>query len=101
MPCMRSSNARMLTASSSALVVALRSLLELLVWKEYSSGEQELFLSLMTSAGICFISRPADKKLGVEAEYVAPDLLPEKGAVASDLAGRWDEQAPFHTLCYR
>ena len=72
-----------------------RSLLEALAWplEKYSCGEQELFLSLMTSCGICFVQRAADEQRHIEAEYVAPDLLPDRASVAPQLAGRWDEAA--------
>ncbi len=73
-----------------------RSLLEALVWpaEEYSAAEQELFLSMMESCGICFKHRSADAKGRWEAEYVAPDLLPDRNSVQDQLAGRWDEDAP-------
>jgi internalin A len=61
------------------------------VWGEYSPKEQVLFLSLMESAGVCFVRRETDTKLDIEAEYVAPDLLPDKAAVADQLSGRWSD----------
>jgi len=72
-----------------------RSLLEALAWPldKYSREEQELFLSLMTSCGICFQHRAADAQRHIKAEYVAPDLLPDRASVAPQLAGRWDEAA--------
>ena len=56
-----------------------RSLLGRLLWDgaEYSEKEQKLFLSMMQACGMCFVHREAQPKLGIEAEYVAPDLLPE------------------------
>ncbi len=73
-----------------------RSLLEVLAWpvEKYSREEQELFLSLMESCGICFTHRNADPKGRFEAEYVAPDLLPDRASVSQQLAGRWDDVAP-------
>jgi internalin A len=73
-----------------------RSLLEALAWpvETYSRAEQELFLSMMESCGICFKQREAYDKGRFEAEYVAPDLLPDRTNVADQLAGRWDEDAP-------
>ena len=68
-----------------------RSLLDMTVWGDYSPKEQALFLSLMESAGVCFVRRKADPKLDLEAEYVAPDLLPDKAAVADQLSGRWKD----------
>jgi internalin A len=67
------------------------SLLDMMVWSEYSSNEQRLFLSLMQSAGVCFLRRADDEKMGLAAEYVAPDLLPGREAVQDQLAGRWDQ----------
>lgn len=73
-----------------------RSLLEALAWpaETYSREEQELFLSMMVSCGICFTHRRADDQGRFEAEYVAPDLLPDRASVADQLAGRWDEGGP-------
>ena len=73
-----------------------RSLLEALAWPEesYSRVEQELFLSMMESCGICFKHRGADRQGRFEAEYVAPDLLPDRASVADQLAGRWDDDGP-------
>jgi internalin A len=73
-----------------------RSLLEALAWplEKYSREEQELFLSLMESCGICFWHRAADPQRQIEAEYVAPDLLPDRASIAPQLAGRWDAEAP-------
>ena len=46
------------------------------VWQEHSEEEQELFLSFMQQCGICFTYRRGDKD--IEAEYIAPDLLPAR-----------------------
>jgi internalin A len=73
-----------------------RSLLDMTVWGDYSPREQALFLSLMESAGVCFVRRKADPKLDLEAEYVAPDLLPDKAAVADQLSGRWSDGEGAH-----
>jgi internalin A len=78
-----------------------RPLLELLVWKDYAEAEQRLFLDMMTTCGIVFIHRPADEAAGIEAEYIAPDLLPDKTEVAEELAERWDEAAPAEQAVYR
>lgn len=61
------------------------------VWGEYSEGEQALFLSMMQSCGVCFVHRGAAQ--GLEAEYIAPDLLPARAEVALDLAQKWDADA--------
>jgi internalin A len=71
-----------------------RPLLELMVWQDYGVEEQRLFLDMMTSCGIVFIHRPADSAAGIEAEYIAPELLPERNEVADELAERWDVAAP-------
>ena len=60
---MPSFSGRSAIASYAMPTVALhRSLLEALVWSEYSVEEQELFLSLMTSCGVCFVHRQGDRR---------------------------------------
>lgn len=61
------------------------------VWGEHSEGEQALFLSMMESCGVCFVHREAAQ--GLEAEYIAPDLLPARAEVALELAQKWDADA--------
>jgi internalin A len=78
-----------------------RPLLELLAWQDYGVEEQRLFLDMMASCGIVFIHRPEDEAAGIEAEYIAPDLLPDKAEVAEELAERWDEAAPAEQAVYR
>src|SRR5262249_21392031 len=51
-----------------------RPLLESLVWDNYSVEEQQLFLSMMVSCGICFVHRRRPNS-DEEDEYIAPDLL--------------------------
>jgi internalin A len=68
-----------------------RSLLEIMVWQEYAVQEQRLFLTLMQSCGIAFQHRPENKDLKLEAEFIAPDLLPDKEVLSNNLAGRWKE----------
>jgi internalin A len=66
-----------------------RDLLARLVWQEYNREEQELFLSMMTSCGICFKSRTV-RDLGTEVpEYIAPDLLPDHASITDDIARHW------------
>ncbi|RYD29545.1 MAG: TIR domain-containing protein, partial [Verrucomicrobiaceae bacterium] len=72
-----------------------RTLLELIVWDKYSEKEQELLLGIMLSCGICFIHRKGHAELGIETEYIAPDLLPDRAAVAHELAARWEDERPF------
>ncbi|SUS04594.1 Leucine-rich repeat (LRR) protein (fragment) [uncultured Defluviicoccus sp.] len=61
------------------------------VWGEHSEGEQALFLSMMQSCGVCFVHREAAQ--GLEAEYIAPDLLPARAAMALELVQKWDADA--------
>ena len=62
------------------------------VWQEHSEKEQELFLSFMRQCGICFTYRHGDKD--IEAEYIAPDLLPARDdpAIQEQLRQKWDER---------
>ncbi len=71
-----------------------RSLLELIVWQGYKPAEQKLFLGMMQSCGICFVHKPGDERRGIEPEFIAPDLLPEKSAIADQLAEKWDPTLP-------
>jgi len=58
-------------------------------------GEQELLLSMMEASGICFVHRPAQPDKEIEAEYIAPDLLPEKSEVEREIAQKWDSYPPM------
>jgi len=80
----------------------LPSLLTLTVWQKYEPEAQKLFLSLMRTCGIVFPYREADDNLGLEAEYLAPDLLPPKSSpqVGRQLQGRWQGSNPCLTLTY-
>jgi len=71
-----------------------RTLLEALVWRDYRIEEQELFLSLMTSCGMCFVHRQGDREGKLETEYIAPDLLPDREEVAAEIEAMWAEHAP-------
>lgn len=62
--------------------------MELLVWRDYEREEQELFLDMMRSCGVCFVHREGGKDR--EAEYIAPDLLPQKSEVQDQLDALWD-----------
>jgi internalin A len=60
--------------------------LEALVWSSYTREEQELFLDMMVSCGICF-------RAGLD--YIAPELLPAKSeAQETLLAGRLLKDPP-------
>jgi internalin A len=66
------------------------------VWREYGVREQELFLSFMEQCGICFTLRNSDREKRIEAEYIAPDLLPERTEPETAALIRliWDEVKP-------
>ena len=71
------------------------------VWQDHSEKEQELFLSLMEQCGICFPYRRGGKD--VEAEYIAPDLLPasDDPAIQEELRQKWDDRCDAEaTLTY-
>ncbi|WP_165253289.1 leucine-rich repeat domain-containing protein [Paludisphaera soli] len=78
-----------------------RSLLGRLVWREYGEAEQELFLDLMTSCGVCFVHREGDLDRGIEAKYIAPDLLPARDEVRLELEGMWEGHPPGGELTVR
>ncbi|MEO1609771.1 MAG: COR domain-containing protein [Pseudomonadota bacterium] len=61
------------------------------VWSRLGHGnaEQELFISMMRSCGICFKLHAGDDSR--EAEYVAPDLLPPRDEIAGLLVRDWDD----------
>lgn len=78
------------------------SLLAATVWREYEAEAQKLFLSLMGTCGIVFPYRQQDADLGLEAEYLAPDLLPSRSSpqLIRQLRGRWEGSDPSLTLTY-
>ena len=55
---------------------------------------------MMESCGICFEVREGDEKAGIEAEYIAPDLLPERAAVQTELDALWGRQPPDEQATY-
>ncbi len=71
-----------------------RRILESLAWQNHKFEEQELFLSLMTSCGICFVHRTRDPHGELETEYVAPDLLPDRREIAPEIDAVWAGQTP-------
>jgi internalin A len=77
-----------------------QSLLAMTAWREYSHPEQRLFLSLMESCGIAFVHREAEPSMELETEYLAPDMLPGKDAVADQLVGRWNDHEDSWRLEY-
>jgi internalin A len=72
------------------------------IWNAAGHGakEQELLLSMMQSCGICFQYRPASYDGKIEAEFIAPDLLPEKSE--TEVAQKWDADRAIEsaTLSY-
>lgn len=69
-----------------------RSLLGALLWDQQglSKDEQSTLLGMMISCGICFVYQEADEKRGIEARYIAPELLPlEPPREATDA---WNDQ---------
>jgi internalin A len=78
-----------------------RGLLEMLVWRNYTEKEQRLFLGMMRSCGICFIYRrdPAGQE-DDDTIYIAPDLLPPRAKVQSQIDARWDKDAPTETVTF-
>jgi internalin A len=67
------------------------------IWNEAGHGvkEQELLLSMMQSCGICFQHRSASLDGSIEAEYIAPELLPERSD--SDITQKWDADRQSET----
>ncbi len=65
-----------------------RSLLGRLAWTHYTEAQQRLFIHLMLACGICFEVRRADDRKEIEAEYAAPDLLPNREEAESALRER-------------
>jgi internalin A len=76
--------------------------LEELIWKErgYSTAEQRLFLSMMRSCGICFVYHPAPGGIEDETIYIAPDLLPGRDAVQTELDDRWGPEEPAWSMTF-
>ena len=54
----------------------------------------------MESCGICFEVREGDEKAGIEAEYIAPDLLPERNAIQTELDALWERDGPIEQVLY-
>ncbi len=77
-----------------------RPLLEALVWVGRPVGEQKLLIDMMESCGICFQVREGDEKAGIEAEYVAPDLLPDRREIQTELDALWGREAPTEQATY-
>ncbi len=79
-----------------------RDILARLDWQKYSPKDQETFLSMMVSCGICFKTRTV-REMGMEvAEYIAPDLLPNRASVTDGIARHWktEEGGEWATLSF-
>jgi internalin A len=74
-----------------------RAILEALVWREYTVAEQEVFLGMMRSCGICFVHRHQNLPDSDDEEYIAPDLLPERSEIQAELDAIWDAETPVET----
>ncbi len=63
------------------------------IWQQHGQPEQELFLSFMQQCEICFKIRNEAPKADIEAEYIAPDLLPDRNnaEVEARLKLCWDD----------
>ena len=61
--------------------------------KRFSVADQDLFLEFMRQCDICFVIRKGDKKHDIPAEYIAPDMLPERddAHIAAELRRGWDD----------
>lgn len=80
-----------------------RWLLGLTKWREHGDAEQRLLLGMMRSCGICFLHQRAggSQEDDQHDEYIVPELLPGREAMAARLAAAWDEDAPSETLVLR
>ena len=71
------------------------------VWKEHGQADQELFITLMRSCGICFRHRTFDNGILKIVEYIAPDLLPKRADVADRVVGAWDDDRDGEEAVFR
>ncbi|MBC7729125.1 MAG: TIR domain-containing protein, partial [Microbacteriaceae bacterium] len=60
-------------------------LLQDTVWRGKSATESRVLLDMMRSCEVCFEVRAADDGQGIEAEYIAPELLPEAAQLVDSL----------------
>ena len=75
-----------------------RSLLNAIVWVDYSEQEQKLFLGMMETVGLIF---KLDSHTHVDAVYLAPDFLPERIGTDETLEGYWNPSEPGMTITYQ
>ena len=66
------------------------------VWQQHGVPEQKLFLSFMQQCNICFTIQKEDREKRIEAEYIAPDLLPSGSDAETQnrLKLVWDDAHP-------
>ena len=64
------------------------------IWDVDGHGveEQELFVSMMQSCGICFQYRAGSYDGRIEAEYIAPEFLPD--TPENEIAQKWEGDRP-------
>ncbi len=70
--------------------------LGLLIWNQsgFTEDDQQLFLTMMLSCGICFpLNKQRFADIDEHAEFLAPDLLPESPPV--DLPDKWQANIPI------
>ena len=75
--------------------------LESLIWSDFAPEEQEIFLEMMESCGICFrvrelprASHEGNEKNEKEWEYIAPEFLPKWSDAQELLLGRLRDDPP-------
>lgn len=60
-------------------------LLQDTVWRGKGATECQILLDMMRSCEVCFEVRPADPANGIEAEHIAPELLPDLALLVDSL----------------
>jgi internalin A len=55
----------------------------------------------MRSCGLCFVLRRGNAQLGVETEYIAPELLPSREDIEREIAAQWDADTAIEVEEYR
>ena len=77
--------------------------LAVLAWdaQGHDKDDQYLFLQMMQSCDLCFEYRPAVPDKGVEAVYIAPQLLPEEPSLADSLVSQWEDSQPIDWASYQ
>ena len=68
-------------------------------WREHSVEEQKLFLSMMHRAASVSSIVASGREEG-EAEYIAPDLLPDRAEIEVELEQKWDTAQPSEVTTF-